>query len=132
MRLLRIEVISSGLICMQGSLTGAAPGYACATCLRSWFRRFLIDASRMKLPTRSTMPPRMSGSTPARELDLAAGLLADPLADALDRRLVELDGARDLDRQQLVLLRPRAGRTRSGCGRSPASGGVRPAPRGSS
>ena len=32
----------------------------------------------------------------ARELDLVAGLLADPLAEALDRLGVELDRARDL------------------------------------
>src|SRR5262249_38302438 len=38
-------------------------GYACATCFRSWSRRCLIEASRIELPTRRTMPPRIAGST---------------------------------------------------------------------
>ena len=94
MRLLRMEVISSGLICMSAMCSfGRRRASARATCLRSCSRRLRIEASRIELPTRRTMPPRMSGSTSAVELDLAAGLLADPVADALDGRLVELDGA---------------------------------------
>ena len=38
------------------------------------------------------------------ELDLAAGLLGDAVADLLDGLLVELDRRGDLHRQQLVLL----------------------------
>ena len=63
---LRMEVISSGLICMRGSLApwrARRSGYACATCLRSWSRRCWIEASRIELPTRRTMPPRIVGST---------------------------------------------------------------------
>src|SRR3954454_19285256 len=40
-----------------------------------------------------------------RELDLAVSLLLDLLADVLDEALVEFDGARDRDREQLALLR---------------------------
>ena len=42
------------------------------------------------------MPPRMSGSTLGGQLDLAAGLLGDAVADLLDGGLVELDGRGDL------------------------------------
>ena len=58
------------------------------------------------MPTRTTMPPRMSGSTRAASVDPAAGALADRPAEALGRGLVELDRARDLDRQHAVLLVP--------------------------
>src|SRR5205085_7036752 len=40
------------------------------------------------------------------DLDLLVRLLPDPVADLLDRALVELDGGGDLDRQQLVLRAP--------------------------
>ncbi len=43
------------------SLTAA--GYARATCLRSRSSLVRMDASRMELPTRTTRPPRTSGST---------------------------------------------------------------------
>ena len=48
----------------------------------------------------------MSGSTVLRELDLAAGLLADAVADGSDGVLVELDRRGDLHGQDLVLLLP--------------------------
>ena len=76
---------------------------ACATCLRSCSSRLRMEASSMELPTRTTMPPSTSGSTFDGELDLAAGLVADPVADPLDvprrARRREVTG----DRQQLVL-----------------------------
>ena len=46
------------------------------------------------------------------ERHLAPGALADACAEALGRRLVELDRARDLHRQHPVLLAPTAARTR--------------------
>ena len=55
-----------------------------------------MEASRIELPTRTTMPPRMSGSTVGGQLDLAAGLLGDAVADLLDGALVELDRGGDL------------------------------------
>ena len=112
MRLLRMEVISSGLICMRVS-PWRAPRRRRATCLRSCSRRLRMDASRMELPTRTTRPPRMSGST------LAVSSTVRPVCSAMRSPiclidlLVELDRRGDLDRQELVLLAPRAGRTRA-------------------
>src|ERR1700712_1546632 len=42
----------------------------------------------------------------AGELNLEPGLLADAVADAADGLLVQLNRARDLDRQQMVLVVP--------------------------
>jgi hypothetical protein len=50
--------------------------------------------------------PEHVGVDLAAELDLAAGLALDPLADLVDQLLVELDRRGDRHRQQLVLLRP--------------------------
>ena len=88
-----------------------------ATCLRSWSRRLRIEASRIELPTRRTMPPRMSGSTVAVSSTLrpVCSPIRSPML--LTVALVELDRAGDLDGQQLVLLAPTARRTRAGCGR---------------
>ena len=58
------------------------------------------------MPTRRTIPPRISGSTTVVSSIVLPGLLSDPVADALDGRGVELDGARDLDRQQPLLVIP--------------------------
>ena len=49
--------------------------------------------------------------------DLAPGALADRAPEALGRRLVELDRARDLDGQRAVLLLPQPLVLAGGCGR---------------
>ena len=72
-----------------------------------------MDASRTVLPTRTTRPPRTSGSTRGRELDLAAGLLADAVADLADGLLVELDRGGDLARAGACSPPPRAGQDRA-------------------
>ena len=107
MRLLRMEVISSGLICMSYGSLGRLARLACEVVRGGcgWTRR------GSELPTRTTMPPRMSGSTLGGQLDLAAGLLADAVADLLDGALVELDRRGDL----------RPGAACSRCSHSPSS-----------
>src|SRR6202034_2480029 len=99
MRLFRMLVISSGLICMvlRGSL-GNVP----AQLLQSVANRGVEDrvsdpdddaAENVRVHARS-------------ERDLAFGPLADRLAEILGGLLIELDRAGDLDRQNLVLLIP--------------------------
>ena len=58
------------------------------------------------MPTRRTIPPRMSGSTRAAEGDVAPGALADRAPELLGGLLVERDRAGDLDRERAVLLLP--------------------------
>ena len=78
------------------------------------------------------MPPRMSGSTDRGQLHLAAGLLGDPVADPAHGLLVELDRRRSPRPAAAGCGPPTAGRSRGGCGRSPARGGSPAAARGSS
>jgi hypothetical protein len=70
-----------------------------------------MEASRIELPDAQDDPAEDVGVDGGLELDLAAGLLADLAADALDRGRVELDGRGDLDRAGACSPRPRAGRT---------------------
>ena len=58
------------------------------------------------MPTRSTIPPRISGSTLLESSIVRPVCSPIRLADARDGLLVERDRARDLDREQLVLLLP--------------------------
>src|SRR5205807_8810400 len=51
-------------------------------------------------------PPKDAGIDARGQLDLAPGLLPNPLTDRLNRLLVELDGTRDLHREQLVGVVP--------------------------
>src|SRR5215211_122714 len=109
MRLLRMDVISSGLICMSGF-------------------RWLLDVSRRLGPDdllakgvqavadRGVEHLVADADDDAaddvrldlgRELDLAAGLLGDPVADVAHGALVELDRGRDLDRKQPVVALPK-------------------------
>ena len=70
------------------------------------------------MPTRTTMPPRMSGSTVLVSSTFRP--VCSPIVSPICSHggLVELDGARDLDRQQAVLLLPQLVELRRGCGRS--------------
>src|SRR5579875_815450 len=119
MRLLRIEVISSGLICMF--VTAPWP-ILVQRKLRCVLGRVGAMALRLRHFPAKLFEARTDGRVHdevadpqddptedlrvdlARELDLVAGLLADPLAEALDRLLIELDRAGDGHRQQLVAL----------------------------
>ena len=104
----------------------------CATCLRSCSSRLRMEASRIELPTRTTMPPRMSGSTVLRR--------ARPCGRSARRSrrrccstvaVVELDGARDLRPAAACSPRPQRVELAADRGRSPACGGSRSAARGS-
>ena len=101
MRLLRMVVISSGLICIRGGSLQAV-----GDLLAKVFESGADGRVEDRVADAQDDAAEDVGIDRARQLDLAAGLLADLVADALDRRLVELDGARDLDREQLVLLLP--------------------------
>ena len=105
MRLFRMLVISSGLICMSCRLLDEA-ALGRATCLRSCSSRLRIEASRIELPTLMTMPPRMSGSTRAASVTLRPARSPIVLPRLSVVCLVERDRARDLHRQRLVLLVP--------------------------
>ncbi len=83
MRLLRIEVISSGLICIGGSLSNATLGRL-RDLLSKLFEAVADRRVEDEVPDPQHDPAEDLGVDLARELDLVAGLLADPLADALD------------------------------------------------
>src|SRR3954452_23476471 len=100
-RLLRMEVISSGLICM--GLLGRRrrldlPRHLLAKLVEAVADRRVEHG----VAHAYDQPAEDVGVHVRRQLDLAAGLLADAVADLLDGRLVELDGGGDLDRQELV------------------------------
>ena len=101
MRCLRMLVISSGLIC-----TSKSPYAAFVTCFRSCSSLLRTLASSTMFPTRTTSPPSTSGSTLELSSTRLPGLLLDALADVLHEPFVQLHGARDAHRQQLVLLGP--------------------------
>src|SRR5829696_7741458 len=113
MRLLRMDVISSGLICMvwlsvaPGRRLGGRGGSGRADDLLAQGVEAVADGRVEDLVADADDDPaedvRLDGG---RELDLLAGLLLDPLADVADRGLVELDRGRDLHRKALVMLTP--------------------------
>ena len=132
-RLLRIEVISSGLICIGLAPWQARRRYACATCFRSCSSRLRIEASRIDVADPQHDPAEDVGIDARSRARRALGLLADPLARCSRRStsssstaLVTSTGSSS----RLIL--PQLLVARSGSGRSPASGGARSAPRGSS
>src|SRR6478752_1918248 len=105
MRLLRMEVISSGLICMFWKSLGRwslGPGHLAAQAFESVLDARVEDA----VAHAEDDAAEDVGVHVDRELDLAVGLLGDLVADVLDGLVVELDRARDLHRQQPVLLLP--------------------------
>ena len=100
MRLLRMEVISSGLICMGKGFSSLRP--ACAGSQDGWRWRRRGSGRRRG--------GRCRPGCPGRPWTRAATLrpVRSPIcvADLLDGLLVELDRARDLDGEELVLLLP--------------------------
>src|SRR5919108_1207963 len=98
MRLLRMDVISSGLICMD--LLGLH--YLTA----KLFESVAHGGVEHGVTDLDDDAAQDVGLHAGGELDLAAGLLGDAVAELLDDLAVELDRRGDLDRQQLVLLLP--------------------------
>src|ERR687897_1902914 len=112
MRLLRMDVISSGLICMvwlplllgEGGRRG---GSGRADDLLAQGVEPVADGRVEDLVADADDDPAEDvGLDGGGELDLAAGLLLDALADVADGLLVELDRRGDVHRQALVVLAP--------------------------
>src|SRR5215217_195750 len=111
MRLLRMEVISSGLICMgclSVSLGGSlrASGGALGDLLSQALEAVADGRVEDLVADAQDDPAEDLGLDAGGELDLLAGLLADAVADALHGPLIELDRRGDLDRKDLVLALP--------------------------
>src|SRR3954469_14099265 len=100
MRDLRMEVISSGLICMKGSSLG--PGDLLAKFLEAGSDRGVEHG----ITDPDDDPTEDLRVDVGGQVALAAGLLGDPVADVLDRGGVEWDGRGHLNREKLVLLEP--------------------------
>ena len=79
MRDLRMEVISSGLICSEGSSLG--PGDLLAKLFEAVADRGVED----RVADADDEAAEDLGLDGRGEVDLAAGLLGDPVADLLDR-----------------------------------------------
>src|SRR3954447_25934015 len=109
MRLLRIEVISSGLICMKkGSPCGRSrlPLGGARDLLAKLFQAVPDRRVEHGVADPHHQAAEDVGIDVRRQLDRAARLLPDAVADALDDLLVELHGRGDGDREELVLLVP--------------------------
>src|ERR671919_2432907 len=98
MRLLRMDVISSGLICMN--LLGLR--YLAAKLFESVAHGGVED----RVADLDDDAAQDGGLHAGGQLDLATGLPGDLVSELLDDRLVELDGRGDLDREQPVLVLP--------------------------
>src|SRR3954453_14820373 len=114
MRLLRMLVISSGLICMEILFR---PPVLASSDLRTTLGRARDLLSKVLeavadggvedgIADADDDAAQDVGLHPRRELGLAAGLLGDLVADLPHRVLVELHGGGDLDREEAVLLLP--------------------------
>src|SRR5215213_6879677 len=107
MRLLRMLVISSGLICMK-SPWGAGAGDLAGP--RDLLAEVLEAVANGGVEHGVADPHDDAaedvGVDVRLEVDLAVGLLGDAVADLLDRRLGQLDGGGDGDGQEPVLVLP--------------------------
>src|SRR4051794_28445536 len=101
-RLLRMEVISSGLICMR---LGGSLGRA-SDLLAKLFEAVAHRGVEHLVADADDDAAQQVGVDVGGELDLSAGLFGDPVADLADGGLVELDCRRDGDREEPVLLLP--------------------------
>src|SRR3954467_2888129 len=100
MRLFRMLVISSGLICISQSSGGL--GHVLSQVVEAVADGGIKDG----VPDTQHKATDDVGVDGLGELDALAGLLADLIADAPRDLVVELHGARDLDAQELVLALP--------------------------
>src|SRR5215216_3361639 len=98
MRLLRMDVISSGLICMD--LLGLHNGAA------KLVESIADGGVEDRVADLDDDAAQDVGLHAGGELDLATGLVGDAVPELLHDVLVELDGRGDLDREQLVLVLP--------------------------
>src|SRR4051794_36157465 len=101
MRLLRMEVISSDLICTVRLVSLDARHVAAQLVESVADRRVEHGVADAEHDAADDV-----GVDVGVELDLLARLLADPVADPLDDVVLELDRGGDVDGQELVLLRP--------------------------
>src|SRR5919202_7019148 len=108
MRCLRMLVISSGLICiaMASGVSLRAGGLRPCDLLAKSFESGPDGGVEDRVADPQHDAAEHVGVDDGGELHLAPGLAADLLADARRHRLVELDRARDLDREELVALLP--------------------------
>src|SRR3954470_400977 len=104
-RLLRMEVISSGLICM-GSPWGSRGSGGARDLLAKLFEAVPDRGVEHRVAHAHDQPAQDVGVHVGGQLDLAARLLADAVPDAAHDLLVELHGRGDLHGQELVLLLP--------------------------
>src|SRR3954447_5188425 len=108
-RSLRMLVISSGLICIskESSFTWAVRPLRG---LGDLLANLIQPAADARVHDHVADPhheaPQHVGVHPRGPLDLAAGLLLDSVAELLHELLVEVDRARHVHRQQLLLLAP--------------------------
>src|SRR3954465_8094889 len=108
-RSLRMLVISSGLICIskESSFTWAVRPLRG---LGDLLANLIQPAADARVHDHVADPhdeaPQHVGVHLRGQLDLAAGLLLDSVADLLHELLVEVDRARHVHRQQLLLLAP--------------------------
>src|SRR4051794_17208632 len=103
MRLLRMEVISSGLICMVKGLLGHS---GLGDLLAKLFKAVADGRVEDRVADPDDEPAEDVGVHGRGQLDLAAGALADRAADLVHRRAVELDRRGDGHREELVGLLP--------------------------
>src|SRR3954462_9242080 len=107
MRLLRMLVISSGLICMcRACSLGSHPRLGARDLLSQIFQAVADRGVEDGVPHPHDDATEDVGIDRARQLHAAAGLAPDLLPDPRGDRLVEGHGARDLDGQEAVLLLP--------------------------
>src|SRR3954454_7330951 len=104
MRRLRMDVISSGLICSAMGSSGRA------LTARDLLAKLFESVADGRVHDRVTHPQDDAADDVrihvGRELDLAPGLLGDAVAERAHELVVELHRRGDLHRQQLVLLAP--------------------------
>src|SRR3954470_3467519 len=105
-RLLRMDVISSGLIC-SGMRSGSS---GCALAAGDLSAKLFESVADGRVEDRVADAQHDAaedvGLDRGRELDLAVRLLGDAVPEVLDDLLVELDRRGDLHGQELVLLAP--------------------------
>src|SRR5438093_2088658 len=105
MRLLRMDVISSGLICSGIGLLRSAP-LAAGDLSAKLFESVADGRVEDRVADAQHDPADDVGLDARGQVDPAPGLLGDALAQRADHLVVELDGRRQVHGQELALLAP--------------------------